>query len=74
MGLEAWGRGGAEEEKEEEKEKEKIPHMCESIDHRPLQGRCPAPPSISSTKYTGTADHLTLLRLLLFFSSPAITN
>ena len=21
--------------------KEKIPHMCESIDHRPLRGRCP---------------------------------
>ena len=29
--------------KKEEKEenKEKIPHMCESIDHRPLRGRCP---------------------------------
>ena len=39
MGLEAGGRGGAEEE-EEEKE-EKIPHMCESIGHRPLWGRCP---------------------------------
>ena len=33
MGLEAWGRGGAEEEEE------KIPHMCESINHRPLWGR-----------------------------------
>ena len=47
MGLEAWGRAGAEEEKEEEeeeekeKEEEKIPHMCESIGHRPLRGRCP---------------------------------
>ena len=30
--------GGAEEEEEK---KEKIPHMCESIGHRPLQGRCP---------------------------------
>ena len=30
--------GGTEEKKEEE---EKIPHMCESIGHRPLQGRCP---------------------------------
>ena len=68
MGLEAGERGGAEEE-EEEKE-EKIPHMCESIGHRPLRGRCPAP----SLNYyrnllnqgTGTADHLTLLRLLGF--------
>ena len=24
-----------------EKEKDKIPHMCESIGHRPLWGRCP---------------------------------
>ena len=45
MGLEAeiWasrlGEGGAEEEKE--KKEEKIPHMCESIGHRPLWGRCP---------------------------------
>ena len=31
MGLEARGRGGAEEKKEEKKEK--IPHMCESIGH-----------------------------------------
>ena len=37
MGLVAGGRGGAEEKKEEEK----IPHMCESIGHRPLRGRCP---------------------------------
>ena len=42
MGLEAGGRGGAEEEREEkEKKEEKIPHMCESIGHRPLRGRCP---------------------------------
>ena len=43
MGLEARGRGDMEEEeKEEEKEKEeKIPHMCKSIGHRPLWGRCP---------------------------------
>ena len=38
MGLEAGGRG-VEEEKEEKEEK--IPHMCESIGHRPLRGRCP---------------------------------
>ena len=34
----------------EEEREEKIPHMCESIGHQPLQG-------------TGTADHLTILRL-----------
>ena len=34
-------RGGVEEKKEEEKKKEKIPHMCESIGHRPLRGRRP---------------------------------
>ena len=45
MGFEAeiwawrWGEGEEEEEKEE-KEDEKIP-LCESIGHRPLQGRCP---------------------------------
>ena len=44
MGLEAekWasrlGEEGAEEKKKEE---EKIPHMCESIGHRHLWGRCP---------------------------------
>ena len=37
MGLEAGGTGGAEEKEEEEK----IPHMCESIGHQPLRGRCP---------------------------------
>ena len=60
MGLEAgiWASRlgfegvGTEEEKEE---KEKIHHMCESIGHRPLQGRCPASPSISNTTYVGRA-------------------
>ena len=35
--------GGTEKKKKKkkEKEKEKIPHMCESIGHRPLWGRCP---------------------------------
>ena len=32
---------GGGTKKKEEKEKEKIPHMCESIGHRPLQGLCP---------------------------------
>ena len=31
--------GGTKKKKEEEEEK--IPHMCESIGHRPLSGRCP---------------------------------
>ena len=39
MGLEAGGRGGTKKEKK--REEEKIPHMCESIDHRPLRGHCP---------------------------------
>ena len=42
--------GGMEEEREE-----KIPHMCESIGHRPLWGRCPASPSTSTTTYLGRA-------------------
>ena len=73
MGLEAGGRGGAEEREEEEEEEvkeEKIPHMCESIGHRPLRGRCPASPLNFNHNLlkqgTGSADHLTLLRLLLF--------
>ena len=42
MGLEAGGRGGTKKkEKKKEEEEEKIPHMCESIGHRPLRGRCP---------------------------------
>ena len=45
MGLEVGGIGGAaeeeEEEEEEEEKEEKIPHMGESIGHRPLRGRCP---------------------------------
>ena len=49
---------------------EKIPHMCESIGHRPLRGHCPAPSLNLNHKLlqqgTGTADNLTLLRLLLF--------
>ena len=53
MGLEAVGRGGTK--KKEKKKREKIPHMCESIGHRPLQGRCPAPPSTSTTTYLGRA-------------------
>ena len=56
------------EEKKEEEEEEKIPHMCESIGHRPLWGHCPAPSLNFNHKLlrqgTGTADHLTLLRLL----------
>ena len=42
--------------------------MCESIGHRPLWSRCPAlSPNLNHNllrQGTGTADHLTLLRLL----------
>ena len=47
MGLEAeiwaWrlGEGGKKEKKEKKEKEEKIPHMCESIGHRPSPGRCP---------------------------------
>ena len=41
LGTRIWaselGEGGG---RTEEKEEEKIPHMCESIVHRPLWGRC----------------------------------
>ena len=47
MGLEAGGRGGAEEKEEEEKE-EKIPHMCESIGHRPLRAPTLLPPQLQA--------------------------
>ena len=48
-----------------------ISPMCESIGHRPLRGRCPAP-SLNFNhnllrQGTGTADHLTLLRLLFLY-------
>ena len=36
---------GPNPSKEVQSQEEKIPHMCESIGHRPLRGRCPAPPS-----------------------------
>ena len=45
--------------------------MYESIGHRPFRGRCPAPPLNYNHNLlkqgTGTADHLTLLRLLFLF-------
>ena len=64
MGLEV-GEGGMEEEEE----KEKIP-LCRSIGHRPLRGRCPAPLQLEHhllRQGTGTADHLTFLRLFTPF-------
>ena len=48
--LKFWLRcqGGTEKKKEKkEKEKEKVSHMCESIGHRPLRGRCPKSMSVS---------------------------
>ena len=41
---------------EEEEEEEKIVHMSESKGHRPLWGRCPAPPSTSTTTYLSRAQ------------------
>ena len=41
--------------KKKEKEKEKIPHMCESIGHRPLRGRCPK----GQIKHLGLVDPVT---------------
>ena len=44
LGLETgiWAsRMGFEGAGTDMEEKEKIPHMCESIGHRPLRGRCP---------------------------------
>ena len=52
------------EEKEEEEEEEKIPHMYESIGHRPLRGRCPASPSTSSTSYLCQVDTVQFYWLL----------
>ena len=51
MGLEVEAGGTEEEEKEE---KEKIP-LCESIGHRPLRGRCPAPPSTTIITHSSRA-------------------
>ena len=56
------------DEKEEEDKKE-IP-VCDGKGHWPFWSRCPAPalnynPDLPK-QGTGTADHLTLLRLLLF--------
>ena len=66
MGLEV-GVGGTEE-KEKEEEKEKIP-LYESMGHRPLLGRCPAPTlnyNDLPKQGTGTADHLLRLSSMPF--------
>ena len=41
-----------------------IRHMCESIGHRPLRGRCPASPSTSSTSYLCQVDTVQFYWLL----------
>ena len=41
FGPQDWDLREGMEKKEKKKEEEKIPHMCESIGHRPLWGRCP---------------------------------
>ena len=53
-------------------------HMCESIGHQPLQGRCPAP-SLNIKQNllrqgTDTADHQTLFPLLKHYSTTLATN
>ena len=54
LGFEGGGTEKKEKKEEEEKEKkEKISHMCESIGHRPLRGRCPK--MITSNKWTDQA-------------------
>ena len=40
FGPRGFGKGFTKEKEEKEKE-EKIPHICESLGHRPLRGRCP---------------------------------
>ena len=54
MGQEVGGGGMEEEKEKEEKEEEKIP-LGESIGHRPLGSRCPAPLSILGTTFLGRA-------------------
>ena len=67
MGLKteiwAWRLGGGGGKKEEDEEK--IPHMCESIGHRPLRGRCPKsvkkliiPPLFSPSTTSGSNSSL----------------
>jgi len=41
LGLGFKSKGGRTEKKEEKEKEEKIPHICESIGHRPLRCRCP---------------------------------
>ena len=41
LGFELGEGGTAKKKSRKEKKKDKIPHMCESIGHRPLLGRRP---------------------------------
>ena len=62
LGLGFKSKGGRTEKKDEKEKEEKIPHICESIGHRPLRGNF----NHNLLKQgTGTADHLTLLRLFM---------
>ena len=47
------------EKKKEKEEEEKISHMCESIGHRPLRGRCPK----GSEKFALRTKMLTMNKL-----------
>ena len=60
LGLEAmiWvrGEGGAKKKKKKEKKKEKIPHMCDSIGHRLLRGRCPKIKKLQNHEFHDGSD------------------
>ena len=68
-----WGRG-VRRRRRRRRRRKNFP-ICESIGHRPLRGCCPAPPLNYNHNLlkqgTGTADHLTLLRL---FSSISLIS
>ena len=56
-------------EEEEKKKEEKIPHMCESIGHRPLRGRCPKRRCHNGKKDCHNVKHTTLPQV-----SPLVTK
>ena len=75
----AWklGGGGRGAEEEKEEKEEKIPHMCESIGHRPLRSRCPKREHLNFVEEmtrcriyecTGYAGLLTLFNMLAMFT------
>ena len=62
------GRGRGTDRRTDRRKPEKIA-LCGIIGHRPLQGRCPSHhliPTYTNLGASGTADHVTLLRLFSF--------